>query len=106
MAKGKFAIGALIGIAAGFMTGILTAPKSGKETRTELKLKALEAKDEAIIKANEAKRKAGDVAEDVVENASKVADTVADKIVETTQDLKLKTDQAAKDARATIEKNK
>lgn len=33
----KFAIGALIGVAAGFITGILTAPKSGKETREDIK---------------------------------------------------------------------
>ena len=66
MAKGKFAIGALIGIAAGFVTGILTAPKSGKETRDEIKLKALEVKDDAVVKAKDAKHKAGDVAEDGV----------------------------------------
>ena len=33
----KFAIGALIGIATGFVAGILTAPKSGKETRKDIK---------------------------------------------------------------------
>lgn len=40
MSKGngkKFALGALIGVLAGFVTGILTAPKSGKETRQDIK---------------------------------------------------------------------
>lgn len=36
----KFAIGALIGAAAGVITGLLTAPKSGKETRKDIKDKA------------------------------------------------------------------
>lgn len=33
----KFAVGAVIAAAAGFVTGILTAPKSGKETRQDIK---------------------------------------------------------------------
>jgi gas vesicle protein len=32
-----FAIGAVVAAAAGYVTGILTAPKSGKETRTDIK---------------------------------------------------------------------
>ena len=33
----KFAIGAVIAAAAGYVAGILTAPKSGKETRQDIK---------------------------------------------------------------------
>ena len=33
----KFAFGALIAAVAGYVTGILTAPKSGKETREDIK---------------------------------------------------------------------
>lgn len=33
----KFALGTLIAAAAGYLAGILTAPKSGKETRDEIK---------------------------------------------------------------------
>lgn len=33
----KFAIGAVIAAAAGYVAGILTAPKSGKETRDDIK---------------------------------------------------------------------
>lgn len=39
MSKGKVALGAIIGAAAGVVAGILTAPKSGKETRADLKKK-------------------------------------------------------------------
>ena len=106
MAKGKFAFGAFVGVAAGFVAGILTAKKSGKETREELKNIALDKKDDAIAKAFEVKHKAGDVAEDVVEKAEKVAADVADKVIDTTKGLKSKSQQAAKDAKTTIQNNK
>jgi gas vesicle protein len=35
--QGKFALGALIAGVAGFAAGILSAPKSGKETRADIK---------------------------------------------------------------------
>lgn len=49
MAKnsGKWAVGTLLAGVAGFVTGILTAPKSGKETRKDIKNTALKAKAEA-----------------------------------------------------------
>jgi gas vesicle protein len=34
----KIAFGTLVAAAAGYVTGILTAPKSGKETRAEIKM--------------------------------------------------------------------
>lgn len=42
MAKssGKWALGAVIAGAAGYLAGILTAPKSGKETREDIKVAA------------------------------------------------------------------
>ncbi len=43
----KIAIGALIAGAAGYIAGILTAPKSGKETRQDVKNAAIKAKTEA-----------------------------------------------------------
>jgi len=42
----KFAIGALVAAGAGYLTGILTAPKSGKETREDIKDVAIKAKHE------------------------------------------------------------
>jgi gas vesicle protein len=46
-AGGKLALGALIGGLAGYLTGVLTAPKSGKQTRTDIANKAEAVKDGA-----------------------------------------------------------
>ena len=55
MAKGKkFGLGILIGAIAGVVTGLLTAPKSGKETRQDIKDKAGELKGAAERKLKEA----------------------------------------------------
>ncbi len=43
----KFALGALIAGVAGYVTGLLTAPKSGKETRADIANKAGEIKEDA-----------------------------------------------------------
>ncbi len=49
MAKssGKWAAGAAVAGIAGFVAGILTAPKSGKETRIDIKNAALKSKSDA-----------------------------------------------------------
>jgi gas vesicle protein len=44
---GKWAIGAAVAGVAGFVAGILAAPKSGKETREDIKHVATKAKSEA-----------------------------------------------------------
>lgn len=44
----KIALGALLAGAAGYITGILTAPKSGKETREDIAGKATDAKEETV----------------------------------------------------------
>jgi len=49
----KLALGAIIGVVAGFITGILTAPKSGKETRQDIKKTANNVKIEAEKKLKE-----------------------------------------------------
>ncbi len=46
----KLAVGALIAGAAGYVAGILTAPKSGEETRQDIKDKAVDIKQEAEAK--------------------------------------------------------
>lgn len=45
--SGKIAVSAIIAATAGYVAGILTAPKSGKETRKDIQDKALKAKREA-----------------------------------------------------------
>ena len=51
--------------AAGFAAGILMAPKSGKETREDIKRKAGEIKSDAASKADDVRKKAEDVKKDV-----------------------------------------
>lgn len=70
--KGKFALGALIGAAAGAVGGLLFAPKSGEETREDIKNKAKEAEAEVKEKATTAKRKA--------ESAAKEAKATGDRL--------------------------
>lgn len=74
MTKGKFALGAIIGAVAGVVAGILTAPKAGKDTRADLKLKAKELKHEAAKKADDAKVQSSKIAENVKEKAEEYKD--------------------------------
>lgn len=78
MKTGKIAIGAIIGAGVGIIAGVLTAPKSGRETRdgirqksNSLKDKALQTKDEVIFKAEEVSDTIRDKAKDTIDNISK-----------------------------------
>lgn len=71
-------------VAAGFVAGILTAPKSGKETRADLKKKANELKTEAGKYANKTKAAAKDAASSLKAGAQKVGDVAS----ETARDVK------------------
>lgn len=93
MAKGKkFGIGVILGALVGVITGFLTAPKSGKETRQDIKDKAKEVKgtaerklkdahkelaklsDEAKVKAKELQGKAKDEMDDLSKKADDLKD--------------------------------
>ena len=66
---------AIIGAAAaGVVAGILVAPKSGKETREDLRKKAEEMGKTAQKRADQAKLAAKDSAESIKEGAHKVSD--------------------------------
>lgn len=86
MKKALFAIAAA---AAGFAAGILTAPKSGKETRADLKKKAGQVKQQAEKQAKRAKAAAKDSVESLKSGAQKVGDAAA---------------QTARDVRGNVEK--
>ena len=84
---GKKIVTGIIAAAAGFAAGILLAPKSGKETRAEIKQKAGEAKEFAVKQAGvvkdkasagfaAAKKGAGTVAEDAKKAGRDVRDAV------------------------------
>ena len=83
MSKTKIVIGAIIGAAAGIIAGMLTAPKSGKETRADLKDKASELKANAARKAEIAKGRV----EDVVDDVKAKADTYKERGEKAKQDL-------------------
>lgn len=70
---------AVIGAAAaGFAAGILTAPKSGKETRADLRKKADEAKVAAEKRAKQAKLAAKDSVDSIKTGAQKVGDAAVE----------------------------
>ncbi|MDQ5972189.1 MAG: YtxH protein [Patescibacteria group bacterium] len=76
MVKGKnFAIGAAIAGAVGYVAGILTAPKSGKETRKDIKDKAVETKREAEKRLKELHSQIEDLLKQGKEASSKLSDT-------------------------------
>lgn len=92
MSKGKFAVGTIIGAVAGLIAGILTAPKSGKETRADLKVKADELKDTAAKKTDE-----------IREVAAKKTDALIDKTSDVVTDVKVATNDFKKRTENAIE---
>ena len=69
MSKGKFAVGAIIGAAAGIVAGGFAAPKAGKETRADLKDKADELKEKAAKRTEDLKQRSGEAVDDLKEKA-------------------------------------
>ena len=65
MAKSKLAIGAIIGAAVGVVAGVLTAPKSGKELRSDLKDRATDLTEKAATKKDALLEKARTVKDDI-----------------------------------------
>jgi gas vesicle protein len=90
----KFALGALIAAGAGYLAGILTAPKSGKETRQDINVATKKAKltaekklrelntelSELITKANVKKAKLQDTAKKDVDIAVDYANKMKVKV--------------------------
>jgi len=84
----------IVAAAGGFVAGILLAPKSGKETREDLKLKA----DEAKIKA---KKKADDLkvaADEGTETFRRGADVASREVVEFGRSAKATAEKIAAEA--------
>ena len=71
MAKGKAFGAAVLGAVVGAIAGVLFAPKSGKETREDLKRKADEAKKTAEKKTDAAKKAARESMDEVKEAAAR-----------------------------------
>lgn len=82
---GKVVIGTAVAAAAGYVAGILTAPKSGKETREDIKNKAVEtyqAAEKELKKLhtelNELLEKAGDKASQLKDASGKRLEEAVD----------------------------
>ena len=80
MSKGRFAVGAIIGTAAGLIAGLLTAPKSGRETRADIRQKAVDLKEDAAQKADQMRSRTKKAAGDIKDDLDELKDRVADKI--------------------------
>ena len=102
MSKGKFAVGTLFGAAIGLLAGVLTAPKSGKETRAELKAKAVVLKGEATQKVEKVQTKANEVADDVKDKAAVATQEARAKA----EDIKVRTERAIDGAKKGFTSNK
>lgn len=90
--KKDVAVGALIAGVAGYLTGILTAPKSGKETRQDIKAAALKARKEAERRLKDVNaelnvliQRAGELAEQTKGKASAEFEKLRDQAVEVRQ---------------------
>lgn len=83
MAKGKkLGLGLIIGAVAGVVTGLLAAPKSGKETRADLKKKAGEVKGAAERKLKDAHKELGKLSDDAKVGADKLKGKAKDELNE------------------------
>lgn len=73
----------LLGTAAGVLSGVLFAPKSGEETREEIKVKATELADNAKLKVKSAKinlnEKISESKDDLKEARAKISEYLASK---------------------------
>ena len=68
----SFVAGLLVGGAIGAGAALLKAPRSGEETRKQLKEKAAEAQDKAGDTVQQLRERAGEVGDQVAERAGEV----------------------------------
>lgn len=73
--NGKFALGAIVAAVGGYIAGILTAPKSGKETRQDIKDTATKAR----IEAEKRLKSAHSELQDLIKKAQSKLTTTAEK---------------------------
>lgn len=101
MSKGKFALGALVGGAIGAVVALLTAPKSGKETRDDLKKKVDSIKTDTEKKVGEVKEQAETIAKDVKHQA----ETTVKDVKSQADELKKRTENAVQGAKEGFQKD-
>jgi len=86
------AAGIVIGVAIGGVLGILFAPRSGEETRHELKDKAEQALDELREAAGELSERARDLAAKTKDNLNQSIEAGKDAYTRTREDLAARLD--------------
>lgn len=79
---GAFLVGFLVGGITGAVVSLLYAPKSGEETRTVIKEKAIELKDKTAVTAEEAYHKAEQAANEAAAKAQELLKAAQDKASE------------------------
>lgn len=72
----KFAVGAFFGAIFGAIAGLLFAPRSGKETRADLKQRAETTRGTASERAEEIKQKAKEATDEAREQADELKERV------------------------------
>jgi gas vesicle protein len=72
MAKRRFGLGIIIGAIAGVIAGLLTAPKSGKETRDDIKNKAMDVKGVAERKLKDAHKELCELTDEAKKHTTKL----------------------------------
>lgn len=93
-------LGVLVGAVAGMAAGLLTAPKSGKETRDELRLRAKQSKEIAKQQLAAARdttaeklHKVLDKSKDAADSAKQTADRITDQVATTARKAKTETNR-------------
>lgn len=94
----RLAVGTLVAGAAGYIAGLLTAPKSGKETRKDIKNKAVEISGEAEKKLKTLHQELAVSADKLKLSASKLSGKAKDRA----DDLHKEIDEARERARKAI----
>ena len=108
---GAFLVGFIVGGVSGAIAALLLAPQSGEETRTLIKDKTIELRDQAsstveesIEKAEKAANEAVKKAETLLEDAKKKASEVAEQGQVVLEDTKNKATKTVKAAAKSVKK--
>ncbi len=80
---GAFLVGFLVGGITGAVVALLYAPKTGEETRTIIKDKAIELKDKSVDLAEDTYRKVETITVDTTAKAKEAIKTVGEKAAAT-----------------------
>ncbi|MBW3568557.1 YtxH domain-containing protein [Candidatus Parcubacteria bacterium] len=72
-------LGLMMGAAAGVAAGLLTAPRSGKDTRARIRTQAMDTRDLATEKMNRSLQKSKDMASNIAEKTKTRARRASDK---------------------------